>query len=62
MAIAIRATYEYGGLDLGPVDDGDEDGVGVDDTPFIDIEDPGPGEFKGFLLGLDEVDTLLVHL
>lgn len=62
IAIAIRATYEYGGLDFGPVEDGDDDGVGVDDTPFTDTDDPGPGECKVFLLGLDDVGTLLGHL
>lgn len=62
MAIAIRATYEYGGLAPGPVDDGDVDGVGVDETPFID-EITETGEFAEVeRLRLDDVETLLVHL
>lgn len=60
--MAIKATYEYGGFAAGPVDEGDVDGVGVDETPFIgEIVDTG--EFnEPLLLGLEEVDTLFAHL
>lgn len=64
IAIAISATYENGGFAPGSVEDGDVDGVGVEDILLTEgeIVDTAGGVRETLFFGLLDVGILLGHL